>query len=71
MLQRNQETYSLGEANSAPVNKGAALIAAVKTALDFQKGELNPGEKQDVVVCVFDRDDHALFDEACSLGQGK
>ena len=69
MLQRNQETYSLGEANAAAVNKRSALIAAVKTALDFQKGELNPGEKHEVVVCVFDRDEHALFDEACSLAK--
>ena len=69
LLQRNQETYSLSEANAAAVNKRSALIAAVKTALDFQKGELNPGEKHEVVVCVFDRDEHALFDKACSLAK--
>ena len=55
----------------AAVNKGAALIAAVKTALDFQKRELNPDEKHDVVACVFDRNEHASFDEACSFAKAK
>ena len=53
----------------APGNKGAALIAAVKTALDFQKRELNSGEKHDVVFCAFDRNVHASFDEACSFAK--
>ena len=53
----------------AEANNGAALIAAVKTVLDFQKRELNPGEKHDVVFCVFDRDGHASFDEACAFAK--
>ena len=53
----------------AAANNGAALIAAVKSAFDFQQRELSPGEKYDVVFRVFDRDEHASFDEACAFAK--
>lgn len=61
--------YRLNLANVAVVNEGSAPITVVKTALDHQNRELNLGEKYDVVFCVFDRDEHETFDEACALAK--
>lgn len=50
-------------------NEGPAPITVVETALERQKRELNLGEKYDVVFCVFDRDEHSSFDEACAVAK--
>ncbi len=58
--------YRLSVANVVVVNEGSAPETVVNTALDHQKRELDLGEKYDVVFCVFDRDEHAKFDEVCA-----
>ncbi len=63
--------YRLSAANVAVVHKGSAPITVVKTALDRQKRERDLGEKYDIVACVFDRDEHATFDDACALANAR
>ncbi len=63
--------YRLSAANVAVVNEGSAPITVVKTALDRQKREQNIGEKYDDVFCVFDRDEHASYDNACAVANTK
>ena len=63
--------YRLSAANVAVAHEGSAPITVVKTALDRQKRERDLGEKYDIVVCVFDRDEHTTFDEACAVANAK
>ena len=60
---------NLSSANVVLDNEGPAPITVVETALERQKRELNLGEKYDVVFCVFDRDEHSSFDEACAVAK--
>ncbi len=61
--------YRLNVADVVVVNEGSAPITVVNAALDLQKRELNLGEKFDIVFCVFDRDEHATYDEACAVAK--
>ena len=60
---------NLSSANVVLDNEGPAPITVVETALERQKRELNLGEKYDDVFCVFDRDEHPSFDEACAVAK--
>lgn len=61
--------YRLSAANIAVVSEGSAPKSVVNTALNLQKRELHLGEKYDVVCCVFDRDEHPTYDEACTVAK--
>ena len=64
-----RKRYRLSLANVAVVNEGSAPKSVVETALDHQIRELNLGEKYDDVFCVFDRDEHPSFEEACAVAK--
>lgn len=61
--------YRLSAANVTIANKGSAPISVVKSANKLQDIERKLGEKYDDVFCVFDRDEHPTFDEACTKGR--
>lgn len=59
----------LSTANVEILGEGAAPLAIVGKAVRSQKEERRRGEKYDKVYCVFDRDEHARFDEASFLAR--
>ena len=61
--------YKLSTANIEIVGAGADPLAIVKEAIESQKRERRNGEKYDKVYCVFDRDEHARFQQASLLAQ--
>ena len=63
--------YRLSAANVDVINEGSAPLTVVNKALDRQTKEQNLGEKYDDIFCVFDRDEHASYDRACSIAKEK
>ena len=61
--------YKLSSANIEIVGAGADPLAIVRKAKELQQKERRTGEKYDRVYCVFDRDEHARFQEASLLAQ--
>ena len=61
--------YRLSTANIDVVGAGADPLRIVNEGKDRQKKERRSGEKYDRVYCVFDRDEHAHFQQASVLAQ--
>ena len=61
--------HKLSTANIEVVGAGADPLAIVKQGKKRQQKERKTGEKFDRVYCVFDRDEHARFQEASLLAQ--
>ena len=61
--------YELSTANIEIVGAGADPLTIVKKGKDRQQKERRSGEKYDRVYCVFDRDEHAHFQQASNLAQ--
>ena len=61
--------HKLSTANIEIVGAGADPLAIVKEAIESQKRERRNEEKYDKVYCVFDRDEHARFQQASLLAQ--
>lgn len=63
--------YKLSAANVKVANKGSAPISVVKSAIKLQGKERKLGEQFDEVFCVFDRDEHTTFKQACDKAEAK
>lgn len=61
--------YELSTANIEIVGSGADPLTIVKKGKERQQKERKTGEKYDRVYCVFDRDQHAHFQQASVLAQ--
>ena len=61
--------YELSTANIEIVGAGADPLTIVKKGKERQQKERRSGEKYDRVYCVFDRDQHAHFQQASVLAQ--
>lgn len=61
--------YELSTANIEIVGAGADPLTIVKKGKKWQQKERRTGEKYDRVYCVFDRDEHAHFQQASLLAQ--
>lgn len=58
--------YRLNSANIKVIGSGADPRTVVREARKERDRERRRGEKYDRVYCVFDRDEHATFQEACN-----
>ena len=58
--------YRLNTANIKVIGSGADSRTVVREARKERDRERRRGEKYDRVYCVFDRDEHATFQEACN-----
>ena len=58
--------YRLSTANIKVIGSGADPRTVVREARKERDRERRRGEKYDRVYCVFDRDEHATFQEACN-----
>ena len=56
--------YRLGTANIVVVGSGADPHTVVREAKQLRQQEKQQGEQYDTVYCVFDHDEHAVFDVA-------
>ena len=61
--------YELSTANIEIVGSGADPLTIVKKGKERQQKERKTGEKYDRVYCIFDRDEHAHFQQASVLAQ--
>ena len=57
--------YRLSTANVVTTGKGADPRTVVRVAKKLRGDEARQGEKYDRVYCVFDRDEHMTFRQAC------
>lgn len=64
--------YQLSSANIAVMpGEGNDPVSIVRTAKRRQKEEKRVGEKYDRVFCVFDRDEHANYQDGCRLAEAE
>ena len=66
-----KDRYRLSAANVRVTSKGSAPTSVVKRASELQEIEWKLGEEYDDVFCVFDRDEHPTFDEACTKARAE
>ena len=61
--------HRLSTANIQILGEGADPLTLVNKAKELRQKERRRGDKFDKVYCVFDRDEHATFDDACLVAQ--
>ena len=61
------DRHRLSTANIVVTGIGEAPTQIVQRAKELRQKEQSLGEKYDSVYCVFDRDEHSSFDQACAV----
>lgn len=61
--------YKISTANVQILGEGTDPLTLVNRAKELRQRERRRGDKFDKVYCVFDRDEHATFDEASFVAQ--